>query len=490
MGKKETWFSSVKKALSPDPKEKKVKGSKKSKKKWFGKQKHPNPDSTEAVTLPSPPRPEEANVIHSESEDNNEHCSVEVASTTEATSAATQANEASVSTIEPTVATPFVAAEVVPISTETQIFSPPKEEVAATKIQTVFRGYLARRALRALRGLVRLKSLMESSTVKRQASNTLRCMQTLARVQSQIHFRRVRMLEENQALQKQLLQKHAKDLESLRIGEEWDDSLQSKEQIEASLRSKYEAAMRRERALAYSFTHQQTWKNAARSVNPAFMDPSNPTWGWSWSERWSGARVHDVPDPIGKESNNSHSGKKMASRGVVGGEISKSFARFQLNSEMDSPTGSQKTTHSAFQPSSTPSKPAPSSAIKKLKPPSPRILSLHDDDSKSIVSLQSERSRRHSTGGPSVRDDDNMSTASAVRSYMTPTESARAKSRLQSPLGTAEKNGTPEKGSAAATAKKRLSYPPSPARPRRHSGPPKIEVDPDAGKSLSNGVGG
>lgn len=119
-----------------------MQGSKKSKKKWFGKQKHPNPDSTEAVTLPSPPRPEEANIIHSESEDNNEPCSVEVASPTEATSAATQANEASVSTIEPTIATPFVAAEVVQISMETQIFSPPKEEVAATKIQTVFRGYL------------------------------------------------------------------------------------------------------------------------------------------------------------------------------------------------------------------------------------------------------------------------------------------------------------------------------------------------------------
>jgi len=40
------------------------------------------------------------------------------------------------------------------------------------------------------------------------------------------------------------------------MGEEWDDSLQSKEQIEAKLLSKYEAAMRRERALAYAFTHQ------------------------------------------------------------------------------------------------------------------------------------------------------------------------------------------------------------------------------------------
>lgn len=42
----------------------------------------------------------------------------------------------------------------------------------------------------------------------------------------------------------------------LQMGEEWDDSLQSKEQIEASLMHKFEAAMRRERALAYSYTHQ------------------------------------------------------------------------------------------------------------------------------------------------------------------------------------------------------------------------------------------
>ncbi|KAI8001089.1 hypothetical protein LOK49_LG09G01581 [Camellia lanceoleosa] len=42
------------------------------------------------------------------------------------------------------------------------------------------------------------------------------------------------MSEENQALQRQLLQKRAKEL-SLQIGGEWDDSLQSKEQIEANL---------------------------------------------------------------------------------------------------------------------------------------------------------------------------------------------------------------------------------------------------------------
>lgn len=40
------------------------------------------------------------------------------------------------------------------------------------------------------------------------------------------------------------------------MGDDWDDSLQSKEKIEASLLSKFEAAMRRERAMAYSFSHQ------------------------------------------------------------------------------------------------------------------------------------------------------------------------------------------------------------------------------------------
>ncbi|CAA3022255.1 IQ-DOMAIN 1-like [Olea europaea subsp. europaea] len=185
----------------------------------------------------------------------------------------------------------------------TQLTGKPKEEVAAIKIQTAFRGHLARRALRALRGLVRLKSLVDGPTVKRQTANTLKCMQTLSRVHSQIQLRRLKMSEENRALQRQLLQKRAKELESLRIGEEWDDSLQSKEQIEASLLQKYEAAMRREKALAYSYTHQQTWKKSSRSPNLLFMDPTNPHWGWSWLERWMAAQPWESQSTAEKELN-------------------------------------------------------------------------------------------------------------------------------------------------------------------------------------------
>ncbi|KAJ9184262.1 hypothetical protein P3X46_004006 [Hevea brasiliensis] len=474
MGRKGKWFSSVRKVFSPESKEKKDQTSKKSKKKWFGKQYQLDSDSTSLEHVralsppptpppalpPFPPQTEEVKTIEPTDEQNKHAYSVPVAAAAEP--------------LHPSVETTM---EVVRLVKVNKFAGKPSEEVAAIKIQTAFRGYMARRALRALRGLVRLKSLMEGPTVKRQATHTLQCMQTLARVQSQIHSRRVRMSEENQALQRQLLQKHAQELEKLRMGEEWDDSLQSKEQIEANLLNKYEAAMRRERALAYSFSHQQTWKNSSRAASPMFMNSGNPTWGWSWLERWIAAHPWEIRTMTNKELNNDHSSVKSASRSMVGGEISKSYARYQLNSDKFSPIDSEKArqTTSLHSPS-TPSKPVSSTVARKLKSASPRSsFGALDDDSRSMVSVQSDRYRRHSIAGTSVRDDESLGSSSTVPSYMVPTESARAKSRLQSPLG-AEKNGTPEKEKGTfGPAKKRLSYPPSPARLRQQSGPRKVE---------------
>lgn len=71
--------------------------------------------------------------------------------------------------------------------------------------------FQARRALRALRGLVRLKSLIQGKCVRRQATSTLQSMQTLARLQYQIRERRQRLSEDKQACARQLQQKHNKD---------------------------------------------------------------------------------------------------------------------------------------------------------------------------------------------------------------------------------------------------------------------------------------
>uniref|UniRef100_A0ACD5UEE6 Uncharacterized protein n=1 Tax=Avena sativa TaxID=4498 RepID=A0ACD5UEE6_AVESA len=65
------------------------------------------------------------------------------------------------------------------------------EEWAAVRIQAAFRGYLARRALKALRGLVKLQALVRGNIVRRQAAETLRCMQALVSVQSRARASRV-----------------------------------------------------------------------------------------------------------------------------------------------------------------------------------------------------------------------------------------------------------------------------------------------------------
>ncbi|KAH1227635.1 Protein IQ-DOMAIN 1 [Glycine soja] len=479
MGRKgNSWFSTVKKALSPEPKEKNdqqllLQNSSRSKKKWFQKQKLQTSESTsQSDNAPPLPLPEII-LTHVESEIN--HDRVEVATAVDAE--------------EPVLAVQTAAAEV-QATTIVQFDNKPTEEMAAIRIQKAFRGYLARRALRALRGLVRLRSLMEGPVVKRQAISTLRSMQTFAHLQTQIRSRRLRMLEENQALQKQLLQKHAKELESMRLGEEWDDSVQSKEQVEAKLLSKYEASMRRERAMAYSFSHQHNWKNASRSINPMFMDPTNPAWGWSWLERWTAARPWESHSQMEKEKNGNKS-LRSSSRGITSAEISKAFAKFQLNSEKHSPTASQNPGSPNFeshsQSHSNPPKPPSPAVAKKLKKASPKDILAIDDDTKSMISVQSERPRRHSIAGSIVGDDESLASSPSIPSYMVPTKSAKAKSRMQSPL--AAEYGTPEKGSSG-TAKKRLSFPASPARPRRHSGPPKVESSFNAEITVGNGVAG
>lgn len=442
------WFSSVKKALSLH-KRKEAKRANKSKKNLSGKERpsasdSPNPERFE-VSNPHPlPQLEDRKLKELENEQTNYTYSVAAA---EAEIAATDA-----------------ASDVVRLTAVTQFAGKPQAEVAAIKIQTAFRGYMARRELRALRGLVRLKSLVDGPTAERQTTNTLKCMQNLSRLQAQIQSRRIRMLDENRALQRQLLQKRAKELESLRMAEEWDDRVQSKEEVDASLLHKYEAAMRRERALAYSYTHQQTWKKSAKLSNLLFMDPTNPQWGWSWLDRLMATNPLEPKSTVEKDLNNAT------------GEITKSFARHQLNSDNPSPPAGQKPSKSHQSPSIPSPKAVSSLAARKLKHASLKVsIMSQDDDSRSVFSVQSERNRRrHSIAGSSVRDDESLDNFPSIPSYMTPTRSTNAKLKLQSPSGM--ENGGVQDKESAGFAKKRLSFPPSPGRARRHSGPPKVEM--------------
>ncbi|RDY03674.1 Protein IQ-DOMAIN 31, partial [Mucuna pruriens] len=67
-----------------------------------------------------------------------------------------------------------------------------RQEEAATKAQAAFRGYLARRAFRALKGIIRLQALIRGHLVRRQAVATLCSMYGIVKFQALVRGGRVR----------------------------------------------------------------------------------------------------------------------------------------------------------------------------------------------------------------------------------------------------------------------------------------------------------
>ncbi|MBA0593532.1 protein IQ-DOMAIN 18 [Gossypium raimondii] len=363
---------------------------------------------------------------------------------------AEQRHAIAVAAAEAAVATAQAAVEIVRLSSRPSNYANVREHYhyAAIVIQTAFRGYLARRALRALKGLVKLQALVRGHNVRRQAKLALKCMQSLVRVQDRVldqqrarlsheGYRRKSMFDETNALWETRYLQDIRRRKSMSrdmscTTDEWDDRPQTSEEIEALLLTKKEAALKREKALAYAFSNQ-IWRSRR---NPSAEDEKEVEERTKWLDRWMATKQLD--------NNNRVSTDKRDSIKTV--EIDS----YKLQS-YSSPTIRRRHSLSLnqFPPTPSPCKTKPL----QVRSASPRCLK-EEKYYTSAANTPSLASTYCTTNGMSRYVN---GAATTVPNYMAATESAKAKARSQSTPR--QRPSTPERERGGSLVKKRLSYP-------------------------------
>ncbi|PON75502.1 IQ motif, EF-hand binding site [Parasponia andersonii] len=379
-----------------------------------------------------------------------------------------------VATAEAAMATAQAAVEVARLTRPSNICATAREQYAATVIQTAFRGYLARRALRALKGLVKLQALVRGHNVRKQAKMTLRCMQALVRVQARVLDQRMRLSHDGSrkstfsdttsVFESRYLQdisdRKSMSREGSSIADDWDERPHTVEEVKAMLQHRKEIAMKREKNLSQAFS-QQMWRNCR---NPSMGNEDELEERPKWLDRWMAAKPWetrarastDQRDPIKTvEMDTSQPYSYLASN------LRRSNANYHLHQQQQQQQQQQRPNsplhrshqnqhhHSPVTPSPSKTRPI------QVRSASPRCG--REDRTFHTSQTPSLRSNYHYNGRVGSTSTASGNGGSTFPNYMAATESAKARVRSQS--APRQRPSTPERERGVGSAKKRLSFP-------------------------------
>jgi hypothetical protein len=183
------------------------------------------------------------------------------------------------------------------------------EDWAATRIQNAFRRYKARKTLRCLKGIKRLRIIGQSNPVNKQTSATLSYIQSWNKLQAELINRRAFMVTEGRNRKKKQENQVKLDAKLQNLQVEWNGGSKNMDEMLAKIHVREEAAVKRERAMAYAFNHQ--WRaRSATSLGNFNYGVGDHGWGWSWMDRWIAARPWEPRSMVDPENPKKGQSKK------------------------------------------------------------------------------------------------------------------------------------------------------------------------------------